>query len=71
MFLKLKGTPKYWQATRSELVAKVEQLGPFHVFFTLSCAEKRWAEIFTSILELKNMELLREMKTLQFGLYEQ
>ena len=56
VFEKLKGTPKYWQTTRSELVAKVEQLGPFHIFFTLSCADKRWTEIFTTILTLDHGE---------------
>ena len=52
VFEKLKGSPKYWQQTRSDLVAKVEQLGPFHIFFTLSCADKRWSEIFTTILKI-------------------
>ena len=41
----------YWQKTRNELIAKVEQLGPFHLFWTLSCGEMRWPEIFTSILQ--------------------
>ena len=27
----------------------VQQLGPFHLFFTLSCAEMNWSEIFVSI----------------------
>ena len=56
VFAKLKGTPKYWQTTRTELVAKVEQLGPFHIFFTLSCADKRWTEIFTTVLKLDKGE---------------
>ena len=28
----------------------MEQLGPFHFFFTLSAAEKKWPEVATSIL---------------------
>ena len=28
----------------------MEQLGPFHFFFTLSAAEKKWPEVSTSIL---------------------
>ena len=35
------------------MIASVGQLGPFHIFFTLSCADKRWAENFTSIFELR------------------
>ena len=41
VFKKVKGTPRYWQAARSDLVAKVKQLGPFHLFFTFSCGEMR------------------------------
>ena len=31
----------------------MEQLGPFHFFFTLSAAEKKWPEVATSILHSK------------------
>ena len=51
VFQKLKGSPRYWKQAKDELIAKVKQLGPFHVFFTLSCAELRWFEIFVSILK--------------------
>ena len=37
VFKKIKGTPKYWQVARNELVAKVKQLGPFQVFWIFSC----------------------------------
>jgi hypothetical protein len=50
-FQKIRGTPKFWQTVRSDLIAKVSQLGPFHIFFTLSCAEMRWSEVATSILQ--------------------
>ena len=49
MFDQVPGTPKYWQQKRYELVAMLEQLGPFQFFFTLSCADKRWIENFVSI----------------------
>ena len=32
------GTPRYWQKKRHELIGKLENLGPFQLFFTLSCA---------------------------------
>ena len=35
VFKSIKGTPKY------ELIAKVKQLGPFHLFYTFSCGEMR------------------------------
>ena len=33
------------------MIAKAAQLGPFHLFFTLSCAEMRWPEVFINILK--------------------
>ena len=45
------GTPRYWQRKRYELISKIENLGPFHLFFTLSSAEKRWSENFTTFLQ--------------------
>ena len=50
VFDNIKGTPKYWQKKRIDMIAKIEQLGPFQFFFTLSCADKRWDENFVSIL---------------------
>ena len=34
----------------SQMIAKIEQLGVFEIFFTLSCADRRWPEVFISIL---------------------
>ena len=51
IFQKIAGSPKYWQVARNELIAKVNQLGPFHCFFTLSCAEMRWIEVYVCILK--------------------
>ena len=48
---KVKGSPKFWQTARNELVAKIKQLGPFHVFYTFSCGEMRWCECFLNILK--------------------
>jgi hypothetical protein len=56
-FQKVRGTPKFWQQARNELVAKVSQLGPFHIFFTLSCGEMRWSEVTTSILQQANHKI--------------
>ena len=47
----IKNTPRYWKKARQELYAKLENLGPFTFFFTLSCADIRWPENFTSLLE--------------------
>ena len=34
-----------------ECCARMEQLGPFHLFFTLSCAEMRWPSIIVEVLK--------------------
>ena len=54
---KICGSPKYWQIKRSELIAKVKQLGPFHLFLTFSCAEMRWFDVFIAVLESKGFEV--------------
>ena len=60
----VKNTPRYHQKNKYEMLAKLENYGPFHIFFTLSCADKRWAMNFTTIFIEKgkdnNMELSRE-----------
>ena len=38
----------------TSIIAKVKVLGPFQVFFTLSCAEMRWSEIFVAVLRRMN-----------------
>ena len=53
IFGKIPGTPQYWKTYRNELFARMEQLGPFHFFFTLSAAEMRWSDVSTAILHSK------------------
>ena len=59
VFKKIPGTPSYWKLFRNEIFARMEQLGPFTFFFTLSSAEMRWPEVILSILhtneEVKNI----------------
>ena len=39
------------------MVAKVKCLGPFHIFYTFSCGEMRWPEIYLTLLREKNYEI--------------
>ena len=50
VFDKISNTPAYWKTAKYEMLAKLENLGPFQFFFTLSCADSRWDENFSSIL---------------------
>ena len=57
VFKKVKGTPKYWQSAKHELYAKVHQLGPFHIFYTFSCGEMRWPEVYLTLLREKKYNI--------------
>ena len=50
VFKDIPGTPAYFKKYRSELFARMEQLGPFQFFLTLSSAEMHWPEITANIL---------------------
>ncbi len=57
VFDKIPGTIRYWQQKRYEMIARIEQLGPFQLFFTLSMADKRWDENYTSIFAQKGCKI--------------
>ena len=54
----IKGTPKYWKKAKMEMLAKLDNFGPFHIFYTLSCGDMRWKENFTSILKEKGYNII-------------
>ena len=39
------------------MLAKLDNLGPFQMFFTLSCADMRWDENFAAILLDRGFEI--------------
>ena len=51
-------TPKYWKQAKYEMLARLDNLGPFQfqLFFTLSCADMRWDENFAAVLLEKGFE---------------
>ena len=44
------------------MIARLDNLGPFHLFFTLSCGDTRYDENFTSFLHENNYELEYSVK---------
>ena len=54
----VKGTPKYWKKLKMEMLAKIDNFGPFHWFYTLSCADMRWKDNFSSILREKGYKII-------------
>ena len=59
VFDNIKGSPRYWQKLRFDLIAKLEQLGPFQFFYTLSCADKRWDENIATLI----MKIMKDLKS--------
>ena len=58
----VKGTPRYWKKAKMEMVAKLENYGPFHIFYTLSCGDMRWNENFSSILRDRGYNIIWNAK---------
>ena len=63
----IKQTPRYWRKSKYEMFAKLDNFGPFHFFFTLSCADLRWDENFAAILRTKGCTISYEMEEDQDG----
>ena len=61
VFDKIKNTPTYWRQAKYEMLAKLENLGPFQFFFTLSSADSRWDENFSSLLRNLGVAVTYEM----------
>ena len=54
----VKNTPRYWKKAKYEMLAKLENLGSFQFFFTISCADMRWEENFAAILRDQGMNMI-------------
>ena len=57
VFDNISNTPKYWKTAKNEMLAKLDNLGPFQFFFTLSCADTRWNENLSSILRQQGISV--------------
>ena len=50
---KISNSPKFWQGKKADNVARLKNFGPFQIFYTLSCGEKRYAENIATLLRKK------------------
>ena len=57
----IKNTPRYWKKAKHEMLAKLDNMGAFHIFFTLSCTDMRWDENFASILQERGIDIKYEV----------
>ena len=58
----IKNTPSYWKQAKYEMLAKLDNLGAFQLFFTLSCADMRWDENFAAIILERGWEMKYKLK---------
>ena len=65
VFENIKNTPRYWRKAKYEMLAKLDNLGPFQIFYTLSSADMRWNENFTSILRERDIKIQYDFDTLE------
>ncbi len=45
----IKNSPRFWREKKAEVIATMDNYGPFHWFFTRSCADKRWDACMAAI----------------------
>ena len=65
-------SPKFWRTKKFEALAKLDNYGPFHWFFTLSQADKRWSNIYTTILrELPDVIFISHSNTKKDGFVQE
>ena len=38
----IKNSPKFWHDKKGEVIATMDNFGPFHFFWTVTCGERRW-----------------------------
>ena len=67
IFKNIPDTPSYWKAFRNEIFARMEQYGPFQMFFTLSCAEARWDNVVASVLKKEGHDVQLQENTYLVG----
>ena len=50
VFENIPNSISYWKKAKYEMLSKIDTFGPFQVFYTLSCADKRWLSNFAAIM---------------------
>jgi hypothetical protein len=70
VFQNVANTPAYHKKGKMEMIARLDNFGPFHVFFTVSCADYRWPENLTAILRERGIGLRCSINSSQGESYE-
>ena len=62
VFDNIVNTPTYWKKAKMEMIAKLDNFGPFQFFFTLSCADILWEENFAAFLREQGRKIVYEIE---------
>lgn len=63
IFTEIANTPYFWKKRKQELIANLENFGPFQWFWTLSCADLRWEENFAYLMHEMDMKITYDANT--------
>jgi len=72
VFQNVANTPAYHKKGKMEMYARLDNFGPFHIFFTVSCADRRWKENIIFVLRERGIDVRclvdqRQKETYQVG----
>ena len=70
----IKNSPSFMKKKKSELLATLDNFGPFHWFFTLRCADRRWLDIWSAILrelpDITDIQITKQKKKMVSSNYD-
>ena len=55
VFQNVTNTPAYHKKGKMEMFARLDNFGAFHIFFTVSCADRRWKENIIAVLRERDI----------------
>jgi hypothetical protein len=70
VFQNVANTPAYHKKGKMEMMARLDNFGPFHIFFTVSCADRRWKENIISVLRERRIGVRCSVDQKQKEMYE-
>jgi hypothetical protein len=70
VFQNVSNTPAYHKKGKMEMMARLDNFGPFHAFFTVSCADYRWTENVVAVLRERGISVRCTIDSDQEEIYE-
>ena len=70
VFQNVSNTPAYHKKGKMEMMARLDNFGPFHAFFTVSCADYRWTENVVAVLRQRGISVRCTIDSDQEEIYE-